>query len=105
MLHWNSRTICPLSIEGSKTFSTHAEVARYLKGVLVFLNRQPIPKYKSVWDVSEVLRYLKTPNPNKQISLKELILKLFMLLSLDTAQPGQSIHMLDISGMTLTESS
>ena len=35
----------------------------------------------------------------------ELTFKLVMLLSLVTAQRGQSIHMLDIFGMTLTESS
>ena len=92
-----------LTIDGSKTFGTHPVVSRYLKGV--FLNRQPVPKYNSVWDVSEVLRYLKTLNPNQRISLKELTLKLVMLLSLVTTQRGQSIHMLDISGMNLTESS
>ena len=91
-----------LTIEGAKTFGTHPVVSRYLKGV--FLNRKPLPKYNSIWDVSEVLRYLKTLNPNQQISLKELTLKLVMLLSLVTAQRGQSIHMLDISGMALTES-
>ena len=89
-----------LTIEGAKTFGTHPVVSRYLKGV--FLNRKPVPRYKSVWDVSKVLRYLKTLNPNQQISLKELTLKLVMLLSLVTAQRGQSIHMLDISD---TESS
>ena len=92
-----------ITIDGSKTFGTHPVVSRYLKGV--FLNRKPVPKYTSVWDVNKVLRYLKTLIPNDHISLKELTLKLVMLLSLVTAQRGQSIHMLDISGMTLTESS
>ena len=91
-----------LTTEGAKTFGRHPVVSRYLKGV--FLNRKPVPKYNSIWDVSEVLRYLKTLNPNQQISLKELTLKLVMLLSLVTPQRGQSINMLDISGMTLTES-
>ena len=92
-----------LTIEGSKTFGTHPVVSRYLKGV--FLNRKPVPKYNSVWDVSEVLKYLKTLDPNKQISLKELTLKLGMLLTSVRAQRGQSIHIFDISGMKLTESS
>lgn len=90
-----------ITIDGSKTFGTHPVVSRYLKGV--FLNRKPVPKYTSVWDVNKVLRYLKTLTPNDHISLKEL--KLVMQLSLVTAQRGQSIHMLDISGMTVTESS
>ena len=92
-----------LTTEGAKTFGSHPVVPRYLKGV--FLNGKPVPKCNSVWDVSKVLRYLKTLNLNQQISLKELTLKLVMLLSLVTAQRGQSIHMLNISGVTLSESS
>ena len=92
-----------LTTEGAKTFGSHPVVSKYLKGV--FLNRKPVPKYNSVWDVSKVLRYLKTLTPNQQISLKELTLKLVMLLSLVAVQRGQSIHMLHISGMTLSESS
>ncbi|XP_028403388.1 uncharacterized protein LOC114526085 [Dendronephthya gigantea] len=92
-----------INIHGSETFGTHPLVSRYLKGV--FLTRKPVPKYNTVWDVDKVLTYLKTLTPNKEIPLKELTLKLVMLLSLVTAQRGQSIVMLDITGMTLTESS
>lgn len=53
--------------------------------------------------MDKVLQYLKTLVSNNEISLKELTLKLVMLLSLVTAQRGQSVHMLDTSGMTLNE--
>ena len=92
-----------ITIDGPNTFGTHPVVSRYLKGV--FLNRKPAPKYTSAWDVNKELRYLKTLNPNDHISLMELTLKLVMLLSLVKAQRGQSIQMLDVSGMTPTESS
>ena len=75
-----------IKMEGSETFRTHPVVSRYLKGI--FLNRKPVPKYNCVWDVIKVLRYLKTLALNSKIPLKDLTLKLVMLLSLVTAQRG-----------------
>ena len=75
-----------IKMEGSETFRTQPVVSRYLKGI--FLNRKPVPKYNCVWDVIKVLRYLKTLALNSKIPLKDLTLKLVMLLSLVTAQRG-----------------
>ena len=50
-----------------------------------------MPRYAAVWDVNQVLDYLKTLYPVHEISRKSLTLKLTMLLALVTAQRGQSL--------------
>ena len=82
---------------------SHPLVVRFLKGV--FNLRPPVPRYKEVWDVSIVLRYLKTLSSTSSLSLKNLSLKLVMLLSLVTAQRGQTLHLLDIDLMSTYDSS
>jgi len=75
----------------------HPLVIRFLKGV--FESRPAMPRYASVWDVNQVLYYLKTLSPVNQISLKSLTLKLAMLLALVTAQRGQSLLFLNVDSM------
>ena len=82
---------------------SHPLVVRFLKGV--FNLRPPVPRYKEVWDVSIVLRFLKTLSPVASLSLRSLTLKLVMLLSLVTAQRGQTFHLLDINLMSIYDSS
>ena len=73
-----------------------------MKGV--YERRTPQPKYSVIWDASKVLNYLASLHPLKDLSLKDLTHKLLMLLLLVTGQRGQSIHMLTLEHMTLTES-
>ena len=82
--------------EGS-TFGNHPLVGRLLRGI--FTTRPSLPRYKSVWDVAIVLRYLKTLHPLSQLSLRELTLKLTMLIALLSGQRCQTIHALDINSM------
>lgn len=51
------------------------------------------------------MRFLKTLSPASSLSLKNLSLKLVMLLSLVTAQRGQTLHLLDINLMSAYDSS
>jgi len=57
-----------------------------------------LPRYASVWDVNIVLKYLKQIS-NDEMSLKDITLKLTMLLAVLTGQRCQTIHLLDISNM------
>lgn len=82
---------------------SHPLVVRLLKGV--FNLRPAVPRYKEVWDVSIELRFLKALSPVASFSLKNLSLKLVMLLSLVTAQRGQILHLLDINVMSTYDSS
>ncbi|CAH3165392.1 unnamed protein product, partial [Porites lobata] len=62
----------------------HFLVCRYLRGV--FNKLKPVPKYNNIWSVDTVLDYLSLFWPLHEINLKELTLKLVMLIALTTGQ-------------------
>lgn len=72
-------------------------VKRLVKGV--FEVYPPRPRYSRTWDVSKVLKYLRTLVPAETISLKCLTLKLVSLLALVSAQRVQTLKALSVSGM------
>ena len=76
-------------------------VYRFMKGV--FNERPALPRYNVTWDVNIVLNYLKTLSPVKDISLKMLSHKLVMLLILLSGQRGQTVHLLDVRNMNLSQ--
>ena len=92
---------CALSsvihLEGNKTVGSHPLVNRFLEAV--FNARPCVSRYQSVWDPSLVLGYLKTLSPLVSLSLKELTLRLVMLIALVTGQRRQSIHLMDLGSM------
>ncbi|XP_071136933.1 uncharacterized protein [Mytilus edulis] len=73
----------------------HAMVIRYMKGI--FNLRQPRPRYESTWDVSKVLQFLRSLSPVKYLKLKDLTLKLTMLIALTNAARAQSIHFMNVN--------
>ena len=85
------------------TAGSHPLVIRFLKGV--YNLRPSKPRYTHTWDVSVVLQYLRTLSPVKTLSLKNLTLKLVMLISLTCATRLQSIHCLKLHHMTKKKSS
>ena len=76
---------------------SHPLISRFMKGV--FKGSPPTPRYQSTWDVKPVLNYVSSLNPFEKLELKPLTLKLIMLISLVSAQRGQSLHILDIAYM------
>ena len=56
-----------------------------------------LPKYNEIWDVRVVSDYLKTFDASSALSLKELTLKLTMLLCLTSGQRGQTVHKFDFN--------
>eukprot|EP00112_Aurelia_sp_Birch-Aquarium-sp1_P014613 Seg317.5 transcript_id=Seg317.5/GoldUCD/mRNA.D3Y31 product="hypothetical protein" protein_id=Seg317.5/GoldUCD/D3Y31 len=73
----------------------HPLVCRYLKGI--FNKQKPVPKFNTIWSVDLVLDYLSLLWPLVKITLKELTLKLVMLIALTTGQRCQTQTYLDIS--------
>ena len=71
----------------------------------VFTRRPSLPRYSSTWDVSLVLNYLKTLVPVNSISFKHLTWNLVMLLALLTGQRGQTLHLMDLQFIKLTQNS
>jgi len=69
-----------MSLDDGSVVGQNPLVCRLLKSV--FQSRPPKPKYAEVWDVQMVLAYLATLHSVKPLTLKELTLKLVMLLLL-----------------------
>ena len=80
-----------------QVFGKHGLVIRFMKGV--FNARPTRARYLATWDVQTVLSYLKQLAPVRLISLKDLTIKLVMLLALTTGQRGQTFHLLDLSNL------
>ena len=72
----------------------HIVVSCFLKGA--FEGKPPSKKYYGIWDVQIVLQFLKTYVPNASSTLKELSLKLAMLLALVSIQRKQTLLQLNI---------
>ncbi len=71
-----------------------------MKGV--FVQRPTLPRYRDTWDVDVVLRYIKGLSPIRQLGLKQLTLKLVMLLALLSGKRLQFLHCLKLPNMSLT---
>lgn len=65
----------------------------------VFNERTPLPRYTKTWDVDIVLKFINSLESNKQLSLKDLSLKLAMLLALTSAGRSSDIQKLDMNHM------
>ena len=76
-------------------------VNHFLKAV--FTARPCVPRYQSIWDTSLVLSYLKTFAPVESSNIKDLTLKLVMLIALVTGQRCQSIYLMDLDSMQKNE--
>ena len=69
----------------------------------VFNHRPPQPRYPFIWDVEKVLCYLKSLPAHKNLSDKELTLKLTMMLALTATSRCSEISYLNINFMAKTE--
>ena len=72
-------------------------VIRFMKGV--FNIRPSRPRYQSTWDVNQVLTYLRKLSPVKELSLKDLTLKLTFLIALTNAARSQSVHLINVNNV------
>ena len=70
-----------------------------MKGI--FNLKPPGPRYNAVWDVKDVLNYLRSLDANKNLSLQWLTLKLCMLLAL--VSRCQTLCALRVDSMTVLE--
>ena len=94
---------CVMLENSNCSVGNHPLICRFLKGV--FNLRPPRPRYNDTWDVSVVLNYLRKISPARDLSLKQLTLKLCLLLALVTAQRAQTLHLLSLDNLRLNENS
>ncbi|XP_067659799.1 uncharacterized protein [Haliotis asinina] len=76
----------------------HPIVTRFMKGV--YNLRPALPRNKVTWDVSIVIGFLKSFEPE---SLQQLSMKLATLLLLLTGQRTQALHMIDQRNVEITD--
>lgn len=72
----------------------HPVITRLMKGI--YNSRPPQPKYSTSWDVVKVTDYLKSLGANQELSLKQLTLKLVMLMALVEASRSSELAALDL---------
>ncbi|XP_073238147.1 uncharacterized protein [Porites lutea] len=85
-----------INIDGFKV-GEHPIISRFMSGAF---NRKPtFPRYVETWNPQIVLSHLKGYPDTKEMSLKQLTLKLTMILALVTAQRTQTLKLLSINDM------
>ncbi|XP_046350514.2 uncharacterized protein LOC124131340 [Haliotis rufescens] len=87
-----------LTLPSGLPIGQHPIIKRFLRGV--YNTRPSLPKYHQTWDVGTVLVYLDRLGETSELSLKDLTLKLNMLLALVSGQRAQSLHLLKLKNMS-----
>ena len=82
-----------LPVDGTP-IGQHPLVKQLFKGV--YNSRPPQPRYTHTWDVQTVLDYITHLGDNRSLSLKQLSLKLVMLMSLASANRVSELHAMDL---------
>ena len=77
------------------------KVKRWMKAV--FRARPQTPKYQSVWDPKPVIVWLGSISPIESVSLEMLTLKLVGLLALATAQRVQTLTLMELSNISISD--
>ena len=90
-----------ITLPGGQSFGHHSLVTRFLKGV--FELRPALPRYKEIWDVSLVLNMLESWKLGSTLTLRDLTLKVTMLLALLSGQRLQTLKAFSVKSMTLTD--
>ena len=89
-----------VSVVNNINIGIHPLIKKFMKGVY---NCKPtLPRQSATWDVSLVLRYLKSLYPHGNLSLKQLSYKLIVLLALTTGQRIQTLHSVDLKNVVLS---
>ncbi|CAG2190131.1 unnamed protein product [Mytilus edulis] len=91
-------SIC--SVTSGIDIGKHKLVTRYMRGI--FNARPSLPKYTETWDVNIVLDYLKTLPANEELTLLQLSQKLALLLMLLSAQRCQTVHLIKLNNITIS---
>lgn len=79
------------SFEQTTPIGKHYLVKRFMRGV--FILRPSLPRYNVTWDCNKVLVYLKQFTLDN-IDLRQLTMKVIMLLCLLSGQRLQSVHLI-----------
>jgi hypothetical protein len=85
-----------VGIQGVKV-GQHLQICALLKGM--FNKKPPQPRYMETWDVNMVLDMFRSWPDNSGLDLKQLSLKVTMLMAVTGAMRGSELHLLRIDQM------
>mgnify|MGYP000435841320 CR=1 FL=1 len=88
-----------ITVNGIKV-GEHPLVSRFMSGL--FNQKPALPRYTETWDPQIVLNYLKTFPAFDSMSLKQLTLKLLMLIARLSAQRIQTLQKLSLEEMRIS---
>ena len=111
-MYWEGRSYSTINLARSAlsalgikyeglSVGSHPTIVRLLKGI--FNLRPTRARYTETWDANIVLNYLKTIPMDNELYLKDLTMKLTMLLALTLAARPQTLHQLSTNNMIKTE--
>ncbi|XP_053391151.1 uncharacterized protein LOC128553980 [Mercenaria mercenaria] len=86
-----------VKICGNMDLNSNETITRFMKGV--FNDRPTLPRYQTTWDVQIVLDYLKQLTDTTLLQLSCKLCMLFLLLS---AQRCQTLHLVDLSDVVIS---
>lgn len=90
-----------LAVISTEDIGTNDLVKKFIKGSSKA--RPNKPRYDSTWDVDPVLRKLQNWFPLESLTLKQLSQKLSLLLALGTAHRLQTLVLIKISNITISD--
>ena len=91
-----------VNIVSNVQLGTNILIRQFMKGV--FNQKPSLPRYNCTWDVSTVLKYVSTSlDALNGSNLKELTLKLIMLLALTTGQRVQTLHCINVHNIDICD--
>ena len=79
---------------------SHPVIIRLLKGI--FNKKPPKVKHTTVWDVDILLKHMQTMPAVQDLCLKDITLKLAMLMALTKAARPQTLHLLTLRNIKKT---
>ena len=91
-----------VTLNDGYTIGNHPLIVKFFKGA--FNLKPSLPRYTEIWDVHIVFNYLRRLAPATKLGLQDLTLKTCMLVALLTAQRKQTLHLLNITDMTIKRS-
>ena len=94
-------SILQLNVNSSLPIGQLPIVKRFMKGIYEL--RPSLPRYTATWDLSTVLNYFRKGVSVSALSLKELTLKLTILLTLLSGQRCQTVKFFSIENMELSD--
>ena len=84
---------------GNSWYDKSSLIPRFMKGI--FFSRKPRPKYFVTWDVTIVLKFLKTLVPLSSLTLKMLSFNVVALIALATAPRAQTLTAMCLDNMII----